>query len=191
MPSPWARRGAPIPARRRLRPSPGRAPSRPREAPPRRWGCRSRASRRSSARPPRSARAPPFGSCRDRSAAEPSGDLLERLGSYVVVGPEAAALGVDDPGLAEDLQVVGHGRLPDVEERRELANADLARVLAQDVHELEADRIAERLGHGRHPLGLPALDVRVDDGLAAGLAGGALLLGGELQIDRHRCTYID
>ena len=42
-----------------------------------------------------------------------------------------------------------------------------------------------------HALGLLALDVRVDDRLAAGLAGGALLLRGQLQIDSHLFTYID
>ena len=37
--------------------------------------------------------------------------------------------------------------LGEVEQRHELADADLARVLAQHVDELEADRIAEGLGH--------------------------------------------
>jgi len=55
----------------------------------------------------------------------------------------------------------------------------------------EANWIAERLGDGRHPLGLVALDVRVDDGLAARLARWALGLRGQFQIDSHRCTYID
>jgi hypothetical protein len=36
-----------------------------------------------------------------------------------------------------------------------------------------------------------ALDVGVDDRLAAALARGALLLGDELQIDGHLYTYID
>ena len=64
-------------------------------------------------------------------------------------------------------------------------------VLAQHVDELQADRVAKRLGDLGHPLRLLALDVRVDDRLAAGLACGALLLRGELQIDSHRSTYID
>ena len=54
-----------------------------------------------------------------------------------------------------------------------------------------ADRVAERLGDLGHALGLGALDVGVDDRLAARLAGGALRLGGKLQIDRHRSIYID
>ena len=83
------------------------------------------------------------------------------------------------------------GGLGDVEQRHQLAHADLAGVLAQHVDELQADRVAERLGDLGHALGLVALDVGVDDGLAARLAGGALLLGSELQIDRHLYTYID
>ena len=79
----------------------------------------------------------------------------------------------------------------DVEQRHELADAHLAGVLAQHVDELQPDRVAERLGDLRHPLGLLALDVGIDDRLAARLAGGALLLRRELQIDRHRSTYID
>jgi len=64
-------------------------------------------------------------------------------------------------------------------------------VLAEDIDELHPDRIAERLCHLGHPLGLGALDVGVDHRLAAGLAGGALGLRGELQIDSHQSTYID
>ncbi len=63
-------------------------------------------------------------------------------------------------------------------------------MLAQDVDELEAYRVAERLGDASELLGLLALDVGVDDGFAAALAGGALLLGREFQIDAHQYTYI-
>ena len=42
----------------------------------------------------------------------------------------------------------------------------------------------------RHALGLLALDVGVDDRLAARLAGRALGLGRQLQIDAHLSTYI-
>ena len=49
----------------------------------------------------------------------------------------------------------------------------------------------ERLGDLGHALGLLALDVGVDDRLAARLAGGALGLGHELQIDGHLFTNID
>jgi hypothetical protein len=38
---------------------------------------------------------------------------------------------------------------------------------------------------------LLALYVGVDDRVATGLPGGALLLRGELQIDSHLSTYID
>ena len=50
--------------------------------------------------------------------------------------------------------------------------------------------VAERLGDPGHPFGVAALDVRVDDRLAAGFAGRSLLLGSELQIDRHRYISI-
>ena len=75
--------------------------------------------------------------------------------------------------------------------RDQLAHADLAGVLAQDVDELQPDRVAERLGDLGHALGLLALDVGVDDRLAARLAGGALGLGHELQIDGHLFTNTD
>ena len=119
------------------------------------------------------------------------GELLEGVGDDVVVGPQPAALGVDDAGLAQLLEVVAEGGLGDVEERHELAHADLAGVLAQHVDELQADGVAQRLGDRRHALGLVALDVGVDDGLAARLARGALLLGRQLQIDGHLFTSID
>ena len=86
---------------------------------------------------------------------------------------------------------MGDGRLREVEERDELADADLAGVLSQHVDELHPDRVAERLGDLAIRSACGALDVGIDDGLAAGLAGGALLLRGKLQIDSHLCTYID
>ena len=60
--------------------------------------------------------------------------------------------------------------LGDVEQRHQLAHADLAGVLAQHVDELEPDRVAERLGDLGHPDRVVALDVGVDDRLAARLA---------------------
>ena len=64
-------------------------------------------------------------------------------------------------------------------------------VLAQHVDELEANRVAERLGDLGHADRLLALDVGIDDRLAARLPGGALGLGRQLQIDRHLSTNID
>jgi hypothetical protein len=87
--------------------------------------------------------------------------------------------------------MVGNRGLGEVEERDQLADADLAGVLAEDVDELHAYRVAKGLGHCGHAFRLGPLDVRVDDRLAARLAHGTLLLGSELQIDRHRYTYID
>ena len=68
--------------------------------------------------------------------------------------------------------------LGDVEQRHELAHADLAGVLAQHVDELQADRVAERLGDFGHAHRLLALHIGVDDRLAAPLPGGALLSSG-------------
>ena len=72
--------------------------------------------------------------------------------------------------------MVGHGRLLEVKERHELADTDLAGVFAQHVDELHADRVTERFGDRCHPRGLFALDVGVDDRLAARLTGRALRL---------------
>jgi hypothetical protein len=82
--------------------------------------------------------------------------------------------------------VVRHGRLGEVEEGDQLADADLPGVLAEHVHELQANRVGEGLRDRGHSLGLVALDVRVDDRLAAALALRALLLRlqGEV-IDGH------
>jgi hypothetical protein len=64
-------------------------------------------------------------------------------------------------------------------------------VLSQHVDELKANRVAERLRHLSHPRRLLALDIGIDDGLAARLACRALLLRRQLQIDGHLSTYID
>jgi hypothetical protein len=93
--------------------------------------------------------------------------------------------------LAQHLEVVRDGGLGEVEQRHELAYADLPRVTAQHVDELEPHGVAEGLGDRGHPLGVVALHVGVHDGLAARLAGGPLGLRGQLQIDRHPYTYID
>ena len=70
------------------------------------------------------------------------------------------------------------GRLGDVEQRHQLAHADLAGVLAQHVDELQPDRVAEGLRDGGQAVGLLALDVGIDDRLAARLAGRALASSG-------------
>ncbi len=87
--------------------------------------------------------------------------------------------------------MVREGGLGDVEQRHELANAYLAGVLSKHVHQLQPDRVAEGLGDLGHTRRLGTLDVRIDDRLAAPLTCGALLLGHQLQIDRHQYTDIN
>ena len=116
-------------------------------------------------------------------AADPRAERVERVGQDVVVRPQALTLTVDDTCVPQDLEVVRDGRLAHVEERDELADADLARVLSQHVDQLQADRVAEGLGDRRHPLGLHPLDVGVHDRLTTGFTGRALVFGGELEID--------
>jgi hypothetical protein len=64
-------------------------------------------------------------------------------------------------------------------------------VLAQDVDELQPDRVTERLRNLRHPRGSVAIDIRVNDGLTTALPRGALRLRNELQIDTHQYMSID
>ena len=53
------------------------------------------------------------------------------------------------------------------------------------INELQANGVAERLCDLCHAERLVALNVGVDDRLAAGLARGALALRRQLQIDSH------
>ena len=75
--------------------------------------------------------------------------------------------------------------------RHQLADADLAGVFEQNVDELQADRIAEGLGDFGHAQRVVAGDLGIGDRLAAALAGGPLLLGGQFQIDGHLYTHIN
>src|SRR6185312_17124380 len=126
----------------------------------------------------------------NRSLAQPCGQLLQRVGDYVVVGPQAAALGVDDSCGAQLAKMVRKRGLGDVEQRHQLAHADLPGVAAQYIDELQADRVAKRLGDLGHPHRLLALNVGVDDRLTTPLPRRPLGLRGKLQIDGHQSTYI-
>jgi hypothetical protein len=64
-------------------------------------------------------------------------------------------------------------------------------VLAQDVDQLQAYGVAERLRYIGHSQRVVPRNVWVDDGLAAALSRCSLLLRGQLQIDAHRYTYIN
>ena len=74
--------------------------------------------------------------------------------------------------------MVGERGLRYLEQRHELADADLAGVLSQYVHELQPDRIAESLRDLGQTQRLLTLNVGVDDGLAAPRPAGSLLLRG-------------
>src|ERR1039458_3001459 len=155
------------------------------------WARRRIGARRRHGRRRRNARGRSRGCRCSHRSAQPCGQLLQCVGDDVVVGPQALTLGVHDPGVAELLQVVGERGLGDVEQRHELAHADLAGVLAQHVHQLQPDRVTESLGDLSHPQRTLARHIRVDDGLATALAGRSLLLGGQLQIDGHLYIHIN
>jgi hypothetical protein len=87
--------------------------------------------------------------------------------------------------------MVGERRLGDVEERHELTHADLPGVPAEHVDELEADRIAQRLGDLGHSDRLISLHVGIDHRLTAGFPSLAFGLRTEFQIDAHQSTDID
>ena len=86
---------------------------------------------------------------------------------------------------------MGHGRLGEIEQRHELAYADLASMLAQDVNQLYADGVSECFGDLGDAARLVALDVGVNQGLAAALTGWPLDLRGQFQFDNDPYIYID
>ena len=75
---------------------------------------------------------------------------------------------------------------PEIKQRDQLTHADLAGVLAKNVHELEAHGVAKSLCDRSHALGALALHVGVDDGLAAGSPAGRFVFGAS-----SRSTAID
>jgi hypothetical protein len=96
---------------------------------------------------------------------------------YVVEGPQAAPLDPDYAGVAQLLEVMRERGLGDVEQRDELAHADPARVLAEHVDELDADRVGQRAGDGGEAIGIARSDIRVHERLTARLARRSLALG--------------
>ena len=67
-------------------------------------------------------------------------------------------------------------------------------MLTQHVHQLQADRVTQRLGDLGHSDRLLTLHIGIDDRLAARLACRAFRFGGQFedgQIDAHRYTDID
>ena len=79
--------------------------------------------------------------------------------------------------------------LRDIEQRHQLAHADLPGVLAKHVHQLKANGIAESLRHLGHADRLRALHIGVEHRIAARVPSGSLRLRRELQIDAHLSTY--
>src|SRR4051794_13391876 len=86
--------------------------------------------------------APGHRNARAKSAGE-SAEASDRLGPQGIPDPGAAPIALDPSGIAEDLQVVRHGRLADVAARREVARADLGKVA-----QLPEDRQPRRVGCG-------------------------------------------
>jgi hypothetical protein len=93
-------------------------------------------------------------------------------------------LRVHDACIAQLLEVMTEGGLRDVEQRQELADADLASVPKQDVDELESHGVAECLGDLCEACRAGA--IRVHDRLATALTCCALALRGQRKIDGHR-----
>src|SRR4051794_9638088 len=79
-----------------------------------------------------------------RAAAERGGERLDRLRNEAVMGPRAAPPDVDEPGFAEDPEMVGDGRLREPELVDEYADADFRRA-REPVDDRDARGIGERL----------------------------------------------
>lgn len=130
----------------------------------------------------------------DAGQRSQSGEPVKSRGRDVVVHTQPAAFEVDDAGITQFLQVVAERGLRNLEERHEPTDADLSGVPAQDVHELQAYRVAERLDDLGEAHDVLAFDVEIDDGLAAALplphslVGTSALAGravGRLDVDRE------
>ena len=111
---------------------------------------------------------------------EPGAEFVERLGQDVVIRPQPGPLGIDDPSLAELLEMMRQRRLRDVKQRHQLSHAHLAGMLAEDIDELQPDRITKRLGDLGQPGRLLAIDVRVEHRLTTRITLGSLDLRSQL-----------
>ncbi len=79
-----------------------------------------------------------------------------------VVGPAVAALDLDQAGVEELLDVVGEQRLVDLKQCDQLALTDRSLAAVQHIHDLDTQRLGQRLRCGRDPLGrLPSRVVAV------------------------------
>jgi hypothetical protein len=124
---------------------PGRAPS-----PAAAVADRARLRQRRGHPPERHPR-PPAGRLAGRGRQH-GGHPLQRGRHEAVVDPGPAPLAVDEPGLAQHFQVVADGGLGQVERAGEVAHADLTPGPGADQgHQPEPDRVAERLEHLRQP----------------------------------------
>jgi hypothetical protein len=65
-------------------------------------------------------------------SAEHAGEGLERGGAQCVVGPDAALVAGEDPGIDEHLEMVGDGGLGQAEGFGQLADAGLAALVSGD-----------------------------------------------------------
>ena len=85
----------------------------------------------------------------------------------------------DQAGIDQLLHMVGEQRLPDVEQREQLALTDVLLTAAQGVKDLYAQRLGERLGRRRDSLG-------VKRGAKTGGRSTALPSGGTCGKNRKR-----
>src|SRR5579883_1927936 len=86
---------------------------------------------------------------RDRQWSGETGNGLtrpfERLTLHVVVGPPSLFVAVHQPGITEDVQVVGNGRLPQGEDLHKLEHADLSLVPAEQAQDAQPMRVGQSL----------------------------------------------
>ena len=82
------------------------------------------------------------------SSAERVPQLTHRVGHEPVVRPRPAAARLDEPGVAQHLQVMGDRRLREVERRVEVADAALLG-RGEPVDDRDARRVGQRAGSER------------------------------------------
>src|SRR5262245_5263400 len=78
---------------------------------------------------------------------EPLVDFTKRFRSYPIQTTLRVGADVDQSGVAQDLQVLGHGGLADRQRLDEVAHRSL---LAQQIQDLATGRFGDNFEHARH-----------------------------------------